>query len=90
MVRGSSGKGLSSLEALLEEILQPLAISYLHSLGTNSVFKHENAHPHRVGIIRDYLQTLGWPACSSDLNPIEYCRISLGVLFVPERQSHSL
>lgn len=73
MVRGSSGKDLSSLEALLEEILQPLAISYLHSLGTNSVFKHENAHPHRVrGIIRDYLQTLGWPACSFDLNPIEH------------------
>uniref|UniRef100_A0A8C4DEX4 Tc1-like transposase DDE domain-containing protein n=1 Tax=Dicentrarchus labrax TaxID=13489 RepID=A0A8C4DEX4_DICLA len=73
-----------------DEILQPVAIPYLHSLGPNSILQDDNVRPHRTGFIRDYLQYVGvermeWPASSPDLNPdLNTCGISLGVLFVPE------
>ncbi|GLD64888.1 caspase-13-like protein [Lates japonicus] len=59
-----------------DEILQPVAILYLHSLGLNSILQDDKACPHRAGFIRDYLQNLGmermeWPASSPDLNPID-------------------
>lgn len=64
-------------ERYQDEILLPVAISYLHSLEQNSVLQDENTRPHRAGFIRDYLQNLGvermeWPACSQDLNPTEH------------------
>jgi hypothetical protein len=78
-----------------DEILQPVAIPYLQSLGPNSILQDDNARPHRAGFIRDYLQNVGvermeWPASSPDLlavltsTPLKTCGISLGVLFVPE------
>ena len=50
--------GNLSAERYQDEILQPLAIPYLHSLGPNSILQDNNAHPHRAGFIRDYLQNL--------------------------------
>ena len=38
------------------EILQPVAIPFLHSLGPNSILQDDNARPHRAGFIRDYLR----------------------------------
>src|SRR4029434_4038340 len=71
--------GTLNAERYRDEILQPVAIPYLHSLGPNSILQDDNAHPHRAGFIRDYLQNLGvermdWPASSPDLNTEEYCR----------------
>ena len=53
--------GMSSLEAISmqriwDEILQPVAIPYLHSLGLNSILQDDNSRPHRAGSISDYLQ----------------------------------
>ncbi|GLD67633.1 caspase-13-like protein [Lates japonicus] len=64
-------------ERYRDEILQPVAIPYLHRLGTNPILQDDNAHPHGAGFIRDYLQNLGvermeWPASSPDLNPIQH------------------
>lgn len=58
------------------EILQRVAVPYLHSLGPNSVFQDENACLHTTGFIGDYLQNFGvermeWTACSPDLNSVE-------------------
>uniref|UniRef100_A0A8C5FEW1 Tc1-like transposase DDE domain-containing protein n=1 Tax=Gadus morhua TaxID=8049 RepID=A0A8C5FEW1_GADMO len=46
------------------EILQPVAIPYVHGLGPNSILQDDNARPHRAG--------------NPDLNPIEHLWDQLG------------
>lgn len=61
-------------ERYRDEILQPEAISYLHSLGLNSVFQDDNAPA-------DWVYHLPEVRTSS---PLETCGISLGVHVMPE------
>ena len=70
------------------EILQPVAIPSIHSLGPNSILQEDNARPHRAGFIRDYLQNVGLermerPASSPDLNPIGQLWDQLGLAVRP-------
>lgn len=61
-------------ERYRDEILQPVAISYLHSLGLNSVFQDDNAPADWVYHLPDVLTS----------SPLETCGISLGVHIMPE------
>ncbi|KAK7092267.1 hypothetical protein V1264_008043 [Littorina saxatilis] len=59
-----------------DEILRPLAVPTLQQMGPQAVHQDDNARPHRVRVVNDFLQQSGvnrmeWPACSPDLNPIE-------------------
>uniref|UniRef100_A0A3Q4ALE6 Tc1-like transposase DDE domain-containing protein n=1 Tax=Mola mola TaxID=94237 RepID=A0A3Q4ALE6_MOLML len=51
--------GHLNAERYQDEILQPVAIPYLYCLGLNSILQDDNARPHTVGFIRDYLKNLG-------------------------------
>ena len=42
--------GNLNAERYRDEILQPVAIPYLHSLGPNSILQDDNARPHRAGV----------------------------------------
>lgn len=76
-------------EQYRDGILQPEVIPHRHSLGTSSVLQDDNAHPHRVGFIRDYLWNLGFGSACNGLaavltwTPLNTCRICLDVLFLP-------
>jgi transposase len=48
-----------------------------HRLATRPIFMDDNARPHRARIVTDYLrqekiETIPWPAMSSDMNPIKH------------------
>lgn len=59
-----------------DEILRTHALPTLQQMGPQATFQDDNARPHRARVVTDFLQQVGvntmdWPACSPDLNPIE-------------------
>ena len=56
----------------INEILRPNVVPYLRQLGPNSIFKDDNARPHRARMVDDFLRQDGvvrmnWPPVSPDL-----------------------
>ncbi|GFX85893.1 transposable element Tcb1 transposase [Trichonephila clavipes] len=59
-----------------DEVLEPILRLNAAAVGPTFVLMDDNARPHRADIVDDYLENervlrITWPACSSDLNPIE-------------------
>lgn len=59
--------GNLNAERYRDEILQPVAIPYLHSLGPNSILQDDNSRPHRAEFIRDQHNNGGWLATNAGL-----------------------
>ena len=79
--------GNLSAERYWDEILQPVAIPCLYSLGPNSILQDDNAHPHRRVFLRIW-EWRGWNGLPADLTPLNTYGISLGMLFMLEWPPH--
>ena len=62
-----------------DNVLAPRVVPHFdnHALADRPMFMDENARPHKARIVQHFLQqeavqTIPWPAMSSDMNPLEH------------------
>ncbi|GFX96708.1 DDE_3 domain-containing protein [Trichonephila clavipes] len=67
-------RGTLTGQRYVDDILRHRVGPFLNGL-PGAIFQQYNAPPHTARVPLDFLrhfQTLPWPACSSDLSPVEH------------------
>lgn len=64
-------------------ILRPHVVHYVAATGNSFILIHDNAKRHTTGLVENMLeietmQCVKYPACSSELNPIQYVSDTFG------------
>jgi hypothetical protein len=69
-------RGTMNSTVYVTDILEQYVVPFATFIEDNFIFQHDNARPHSVRIVSEYLDEVGiasmqWPARSQDINPIE-------------------